>query len=350
MSDINRFYTDSIASTDMTTPAACSGTAAAPAAPAITGSASILTCGEPREVDCSFVIPVFNEEAELGSSVMILMDRLRELSLHARSFTWEIVIADNASSDKTWDLARILASKFPFTVRTVRIPQKGRGRALKVAWLQSRGRVRAYMDVDLSTDIRQIPELVGPILDGRVDISFGSRLMPASQVERCARRELISRTYNRMLQTYLGVQFRDAQCGFKALSAEAAELLLPLVQDDEWFFDTELLYLAERLGIATNEFPVRWREDPGSTVHIAETVKKDLAGMKRLHDAHIPRVDSLPAPADVSAAKASVARRIDAASDKRKAAGDATEARPTGRRGTGSCAVQAPLKHAAAVR
>lgn len=329
-----------------------------PAAPTGIASASILTCGEPREVDCSFVVPVYNEEAELGSSIMILMDELRQLSLHARSFTWEIVIADNASSDKTWDLARILASKFPFTVRALRIPEKGRGRALKCAWLQSRGRVRAYMDVDLSTDIRQIPELVGPILDGRADVSFGSRLMPSSQVERCVKREFISRSYNRMLQTYLGVRFRDAQCGFKAVSAEAAELLLPLIKDDGWFFDTELLYLAERLGIATNEFPVRWREDPGTTVHIVDTVRKDLAGMRRLKNAHVPRVDSLPAvataPTGIDAAKSSVAEKI----APRGGAAHAAVVTPAaaagaGTRGTGSGPVTAPhltLGHAAGVR
>ena len=312
-------------------------------------SASILTCGEPREVDCSFVIPVYNEEAELGSSVMILMDELRRLSLHARSFTWEIVIADNASSDKTWDLARILASKFPFTVRAVRIPQKGRGRALKIAWLQSRARVRAYMDVDLSTDIRQIPELVGPILDGRADVSFGSRLMADSQVERCAKREFISRSYNRMLKAYLGVRFRDAQCGFKAVSAEAAELLLPLIEDDEWFFDTELLYLAERLGIATNEFPVRWREDPGTTVHIVDTVRKDLAGMARLKNSRVPHLDALPEPKsavvsgdDVRAAKESVAQRIDRHPQNRSNAAEAHGAELSGAR--------LSLNHAAGAR
>ena len=213
---------------------------------------------------------------------MLLMDQLREVSLHAKSFTWQIVIADNASSDKTWELARILACKFPFTLRAIRIPQKGRGRALKITWSTSKARVRAYMDVDLSTDIRQIPELVDPILDGRADVCFGSRLLPASRVERCAKREFISRSYNRMLQSYLGVHFHDAQCGFKSISAEAADTLLPLVQDNEWFFDTELLVLAERMGIASCEFAVRRKEDPGTTVHIVDTVRKDLAGMKRL--------------------------------------------------------------------
>lgn len=245
-------------------------------------ASEVTACGAPREVDCDFVIPVYNEEAELGSSIMLLMDQLKRISVEESSFTWQIVIADNASSDKTWDLCRLLTAKFPLTVRALRIPQKGRGRALKLAWDSSEARVRAYMDVDLSTDISQIPELVLPVLDGRADVSFGSRLLPDSVVKRCAKREFISRTYNRMLQAYLGVGFHDAQCGFKAVSAEAAEVLLPLVEDNEWFFDTELLVLAERLGIASHEFAVRWREDAGSTVHIADTVKKDLAGMRRL--------------------------------------------------------------------
>ena len=245
-------------------------------------NASVAYRGTAYDVDCDFVIPVYNEEAELGSSVMLLMEELHDISLHARDFTWQIVIADNASSDKTWKLACALTTRFPMTVRAVRIPRKGRGRALKIAWTASQARVRAYMDVDLSTDIRQIPELVDPIIDGRADVSFGSRLLPDSHVERCLKREFISRCYNLMLQRYLHISFHDAQCGFKAISADAARTLLPQVEDDEWFFDTELLVLAERMGIASNEFAVNWREDPGTTVHIVNTVRKDLAGMKRL--------------------------------------------------------------------
>ena len=253
-----------------------------------TTSESVTYRGTAYDVDCDFVIPVYNEEAELGSSVMLLMEELHTISLHARNFTWQIVIADNASSDKTWTLACALTARFPMTVRAVRIPQKGRGRALKTAWSVSQARVRAYMDVDLSTDIRQIPELVGPILDGRADVSFGSRLLPASHVERCFKREFISRCYNLMLQRYLHVTFHDAQCGFKAISADAARTLLPQVEDNEWFFDTELLVLAERMGIASNEFAVNWHEDPGTTVHIIDTVRKDLAGMKRLKQSGRP--------------------------------------------------------------
>ena len=245
----------------------------------------VLFAGDPQELDADIVVPVYNEEVELGSSIMILVEQLKVLENLPEPISAQVVIADNASSDRTWSLACSLTETFPGYVRAVRIPEKGRGRALKVAWLSSQARALAYTDVDLSTDIMQIPDLIRPILNGTADISFGSRLMPQSNVRRCPKREFISRTYNRMLQTYLGVSFHDAQCGFKAISNEAARALLPLVKDNEWFFDTELLVLGERMNIAMNEFPVRWEEDPNSTVNIADTVRKDLAGMRRLREA-----------------------------------------------------------------
>ena len=255
---------------------------------AASSSAGLTFAGDPRCVDADIVIPVYNEQVELGSSIITLVTYLRGLA-GGRAFSWQVVIADNASSDNTWRLACSLAEAYPGEVRAVRIDRKGRGHALKRAWGTSRARVLAYMDVDLSTDIEQTPDLVLPVLDGEVDVCFGSRLLPESRVTRCAKREFISRTYNRMLQGYLGVSFRDAQCGFKAVSAEAGRLLLPCIADDEWFFDTELLFLSELTGLAMREVPVRWVEDAGSTVRIADTVRKDLAGMYRLkHGARTP--------------------------------------------------------------
>ena len=242
----------------------------------------LLFAGQPRAVDVDVVVPVYNEQAQIGSTVLMLVERLRELAARETPVSAQVVVADNASSDRTWEIATRLVELFGDEVRAIRISEKGRGRALKLAWGSSLAHVRAYMDVDLSTDIAQIDELVDPILQGRAAVSFGSRLLPDSQVQRCVKREFISRCYNRMLQGYLRVNFRDAQCGFKAISAGTAQILLPQVVDDEWFFDTELLYLAERAGLPMHEFAVRWREDAGSTVHIADTVRKDLAGMYRL--------------------------------------------------------------------
>ena len=265
--------------------------------PASSVSAIVECAGAPLPVDVDIVIPVYNEQAEIGSSVMTVVERMRVLARERIDCTWQVVIADNASIDDTWFVARSLVRAFPDEVRAIRIDRKGRGFALKQAWGFSQAQVLAYMDVDLSTDLAHLTELIGPILSGRVDVAFGSRLMPASRVTRSLKRECISRTYNRMLQAYLGVRFHDAQCGFKALSMEAASLLLPCVADDEWFFDTELLYLSERAGLATLEIPVRWVEDPGSTVHIVDTVRKDLAGMRRLKRGAASGPGTRPGPA-----------------------------------------------------
>ena len=194
------------------------------------------------------------------------------------------MIADNASTDASWQIAMSLCDWCPNQVRALHLARKGRGYALKQAWLSSRAAVVAYMDVDLSTDIGSTGSLILPLLQGGADIAFGSRLMPQSQVTRSPKREFISRTYNLMLRSYLAVSFHDAQCGFKAITAQAAHVLLPQVKDDEWFFDTELLVRAQQAGMTMLELPVRWVEDAGSTVDIPDTVKKDLEGMRRVRE------------------------------------------------------------------
>ncbi len=132
------------------------------------------------------------------------------------------MIADNASTDASWQIAKSLCDWCPNQVRALHLARKGRGYALKQAWLSSKAAVVAYMDVDLSTDIGSTGSLILPLLQGGADIAFGSRLMPQSQVTRSPKREFISRTYNLMLRSYLAVSFHDAQCGFKAITAQAA--------------------------------------------------------------------------------------------------------------------------------
>lgn len=248
--------------------------------------------GNPTQVDVDIVIPAYNEHEELANSVLTLMrylgspqsvpDSVQRQSPYPSRYSWNIVIADNASTDDTWSIAVDLARQYPQFVRAVRIPAKGRGRALKLAWGQSHAKVRAYMDVDLSTDIRLTDVLVGSILNGHAEVASGCRLLDESQVTRSAKREFISRSYNVLLRAMLGVTFEDAQCGFKAISAKAADFLLPQIKDNEWFFDTELLTLAQIYGLPTYIFPVRWVEDAGTTVDIPDTARKDLAGIKRM--------------------------------------------------------------------
>ena len=223
------------------------------------------------------VVPVYNEEADLGPSV-------RRLHAYLRSrfpFTWRITIADNASTDGTPLVAAALAAELP-GVRVVRLDEKGRGRALRTVWSASDAQVLAYMDVDLSTDLDALLPLVAPLLSGHSDLAIGSRLARSARVVRGPQREIISRGYNRLLKLALRVRFTDAQCGFKAVRADRARVLLPLVRDGGWFFDTELLVLAERTGLRIHEVPVDWVDDPDSRVDIVATALEDLKGVARL--------------------------------------------------------------------
>lgn len=223
------------------------------------------------------VIPVFNEECDLAQNVRRLHAYLRD----EFPFAARITIADNASTDGTCSVATKLADELP-NIRPLHLNQKGRGRALAAAWLTSDARVVAYMDVDLSTDLRALLPLVAPVLSGHSDVSIGSRLAPGARVARGVKRELISRAYNMLLRLSLGVRFRDAQCGFKALRADVARRLLPQVQNRNWFFDTELLVVAERAGLRIHELEVDWADDPDSRVDIVATAIEDLRGIWRL--------------------------------------------------------------------
>jgi len=221
------------------------------------------------------VIPVHNEERQLADSVGALLGQLQRLPWSAR-----VTIADNASTDGTPVIAHRLA-RDP-RVRVVTLTEKGRGRALKRVWTESASDVLVYMDVDLSTDLNALLPLVAPVLAGHSDLAIGSRLARGARVVRGPRRELISRSYNLLLRGTLRAGFTDAQCGFKAIRRDAAELLLPLVQDDTWFFDTELLILAERAGLRIHEVPVDWVDDPDSSVDIMGTIAGDLRGIARV--------------------------------------------------------------------
>jgi putative flippase GtrA len=223
------------------------------------------------------VVPVHNEEIDLEPCVR----RLRAYLAENVPYRFRITIADNASTDSTADVARRLAEELP-EVTVVHLPEKGRGRALKQVWTHSDAAVLAYMDVDLSTDLGALLPLVAPLISGHSDLAIGSRLARGSRVVRGAKREFISRSYNLLLRGTLAARFSDAQCGFKAIRAEVAERLLPMVEDTGWFFDTELLVLAERGGLRIHEVPVDWVDDPDSRVDIAATAVADLKGIVRL--------------------------------------------------------------------
>ena len=223
------------------------------------------------------VIPVHNEERDLEPCVR----RLHAYLTDELGYRFRITVAENASTDGTVDVARRLADELS-GVRLLALPEPGRGRALRTAWLGSDAPVLVYMDVDLSTDLAALLPLVAPLISGHSDLAIGTRLARSSRVVRGAKREIISRSYNLLLRGTLATRLSDAQCGFKAIRADVAARLLPLVQDTGWFFDTELLVLAERSGLRIHEVPVDWVDDPDSRVDIVKTAKADLAGIFRL--------------------------------------------------------------------
>ena len=230
-----------------------------------------------RVLQVDIVVPVRNEERDLAPSVRRLVGYLRE----SFPFSARITIADNGSTDATWAIASRLARELP-EVRAIHMELPGRGRALRAIWAQSEAEVLAYMDVDLSTDLNALLPLVAPLLSGHSDLAIGTRLARGSRVIRGPKRELISRSYNMLLRTLMGARFSDAQCGFKAIRRDQARALLPLTQDTGWFFDTELLVLAERAGLRIHEIPVDWVDDLDSRVDIIATALADLRGMARL--------------------------------------------------------------------
>ncbi|MEW2129301.1 bifunctional glycosyltransferase family 2/GtrA family protein [Streptomyces sp. NPDC005435] len=223
------------------------------------------------------VIPVYNEEKDLEPCVL----RLHEHLTRTFPYGFRITVADNASTDTTPLVAARLAAALP-EVSVHRLEQKGRGRALATVWSASDAPVLAYMDVDLSTDLNALLPLVAPLISGHSDLAIGSRLSRASRVVRGPKREFISRGYNLILRGSLQARFSDAQCGFKAIRRDVAQVLLPLVRDTGWFFDTEMLVLAERAGLRIHEVPVDWVDDPDSTVHLVRTATEDLKGVWRV--------------------------------------------------------------------
>jgi glycosyltransferase involved in cell wall biosynthesis len=224
------------------------------------------------------VLPVHNEQAVLRSSVERLHAHVHEA---LPELEVQITIADNASTDQTDELARALCAELP-GVRLRRLEERGRGRALRAAWGASEADLVAYMDVDLSTDLAALAPLVRPLLAHEADIAVGSRLAPGSEVERSLKRELMSRTYNMLVKRLLHVRFTDAQCGFKAARRESLLPILGEIENQNWFFDTELLYIAQQKGLTLFELPVHWVEDGDSSVHLAATVIEDLLGIRRL--------------------------------------------------------------------
>jgi glycosyltransferase involved in cell wall biosynthesis len=223
------------------------------------------------------VIPVLNEAHVLERSV----EALRAHLLAGFPYDWRIVIVSNGSTDGTDELGRTLSARHA-DVALLSLAERGRGRALRYAWTHSSADAVCYMDADLSTGLDSLQPLIEAILEHGYDVATGSRLLPGSRTNRSFRRELISRIYNWIVRLALRTCVRDSQCGFKAVSRGAADLIVPRVVDQSWFFDTELLVLAQAAELPVKEIPVTWYEDPDSRVRIVSTATDDLRGILRV--------------------------------------------------------------------
>ena len=233
--------------------------------------------GEDRTASVDLVLPVYNEAHVIGHTLA----ELHAFATERLPYDWRITVVDNASTDATPVVVEGLGGELG-RVGLARLERKGRGGALRHAWTTSSADVVAYMDADLSTGLDALVPLLDAIVVGGADVAIGSRLVPGARLERRRTRDVLSRGYNQLLRAVLRTRFRDAQCGFKALRADAARALLPLVADDGWFFDTELLVVAQRSGLTIAELPVRWVDDSDSRVEVLPTVVADLRGVARL--------------------------------------------------------------------
>ena len=245
------------------------------------------------QVTVDIVIPVFNEEQALPKSVATLRDYLNTYF----PYEWRVIIANNASTDNTLAVARELAAADPH-VSVLHLDRKGRGRALKAAWLASEADVVSYMDVDLSTNLQSFLPLIAPLATGHSDVAIGSRLLKGAVVTRQWKREIISRCYNLLIKIFFRNRFSDAQCGFKAVKRSVARQLIPEIENNEWFFDTELLLLAEEGGLRVYEVPVDWIEDLDSRVRIVSTATEDIRGLLRVRARRLRHRRSLAASGD----------------------------------------------------
>jgi len=226
------------------------------------------------------VIPVYNEEEQLEQSILTLH---HFLSTEYPSSQWRITIANNGSRDSTKEIAVNLV-KTHKNINYFHLDGKGFGKAVKSVWKDSPYSILGFMDLDLSTDLKHLPEAIDILLDSRTDIVVGNRLLPKSVVEnRSPLREITSRSFNLILKTYLKVRFSDGMCGFKFIRRESCAKLLDFgIQNDEWFFSTELLIIAEWLGFKIYELPIRWVDTDQSKAKMFELTKKYLGEMVRV--------------------------------------------------------------------
>jgi len=201
------------------------------------------------------VVPVYNEESLLEDSIV----QLYEFFKKNVKYDWKIVIADNASIDKTREISERLSKKFK-RVELVYVDKKGRGIALRTAWQNYSADAYGYCDADLATDLSFISDLFKEIIEEKNNLTIGNRYLKSSNAERNPDRLFYSKIFNLIVRLLFKSKITDFQCGFKAIDRKTLEKVVPLIEDDHWFFDSELLILAERENYSIKQIPITWKE------------------------------------------------------------------------------------------
>ncbi|MGB3683103.1 MAG: glycosyltransferase [Rubrobacteraceae bacterium] len=224
-------------------------------------------------LDLEVVIPVYNRDKELAENIPVLCDYLEAYS----PYRWSVTIVDSASTDATAAVAEGLAARYGHRITVLQLDGKGRGIALKAAWMTSGADVVSYMDADLLGGLESFLPLIAPLASGYADLAVGSRLLSGATVTRGWRPRLVSQGYNLLLKALFAAGFSDARCGFKAIRGEVARDLVPFVEDDGRLFDTELLLLAEEEGYRIFEVPVDWSQSQTDNLKSHPNTDKSLA-------------------------------------------------------------------------
>lgn len=228
--------------------------------------------------DISLIIPAYNEAERIGKSLLSAKDYLAE-----NFETYEIVVVDDGSSDGTPNLAR----KFGDSVKVFQLERNsGKGAAVRKGMLESEGLVRVFTDADFSTPIYELKKIMKE-LNGGADICIGSRAIQPEliKVHQPFFREMLGKTFNLFVRTFLFSGIKDTQCGFKGFKDYAAEKVFSKAKIDGFGFDVEILYLAGKEGFKIAQVPVEWYNDDRTTVSPVKGIKAflELFEIKRLH-------------------------------------------------------------------
>jgi len=211
----------------------------------------------------NIILPAYNEADRIGAS----LDKITEYA-QRHAWTVEVIVVNDGSTDRTADIVRQYAARYPW-LRLIDNPgNRGKGFSVRNGMLHAHGDILLFSDADLSSPIGEADKLIAA-LEAGADVAIGSRWVrkELQVVRQPLRRRILGRLFNLALRLVLGLNYKDTQCGFKAFRRSAAELVFTQQQVETWGFDPELLYLAKKVGLRIVEVPVYWAHSEGTRLH-----------------------------------------------------------------------------------